>query len=184
MKLGQTPAETNMEKILNQRVNPQFLMVNEDRAFKAAYRWENVGNNQTRYAVIQNPTSDVEMYIIGIETWAFANTRIDYYLDPTFTPGTEVPAVPYRLGSGATSQMKVYVLESSDITDTGTLILPEGIPGGERRFAQGGSNEGFIGFSLLPGHSLLIVMKNVGSNTGDMGFKVMWWEIKKGGWSP
>jgi len=184
MRTGDTLAETLMKMILDQRMNPQFKMISEDRAFKAGHRWEDVGSNETRYAVIQNPTSDVEMYIIGIETWAFANARVDYYLDPTFTPGTEVPATPYRLGSGVTSQMKVYVLDSTNIADMGTLIYPDGIPGGENKFAQGGSNEGFIGFSLLPGHSLLIVMKNIGSNPGDMGFKVMWWEIKKGGWSP
>lgn len=176
MKLGQTPAETNMEKILDQRVSPQFKMVNDDKAFKAGYRWVGAASGSF---IISNPTTDVEMFIIGIEVWTFANTHIDYYLDPTYTDGTAITPTPYRLGSGATSQMQVIV--NPTVSDTGTHILPDGVPGGQRWFAQGGSNEGLVGFILLPGHSLLVQITVTGATSTDFGFIASWWEIKSEG---
>jgi len=178
MRTGSTRMEELIREMIDQRVSPQFKMVNEDRAFKAADRWKGASSG---VLVINNPTTSVEMYVIGLEVWALANADIEYYLDPTFSGGTSISAVPYRLGSGATSQMQV--LMDPTVTANGTLLFREAIPGGKRRYAQGGVNEGFVGFSLLPGHALLVSFTVTGAASSDFGFKLSWWEIETQGWS-
>lgn len=143
-------------------------LVDQGYGFSVSNRYTSVGNGESIYLYVENPTNSGFDYDVVLNPRASGLSLLDISFNATQNDGTAITANNLKSGSTRTFS---GVVEGSTTGDAGTrpthgtIFIEDMIPGGSFGTRVGGAIIGGVSFTVDEGDNKLIELTNEGNAT-------------------
>ena len=160
---------------------PSFF-INQGRAFTVSDRIANVGNGDSIYVFIDNPSDSGFDYDVVLNPRAAGEADINVSFGASAgNTGTEVTA--HNLKSGSSRTFSGTVEESDETNDTGTFpshgttIIQDFLPGGTQGVKVGPSAIGSVTLTIDEGSNKLFELVNQSGGGAKLAINIVIYEV-------